>query len=861
MNARCHLILPLLLALRAGGAESAAVADFSDGFAKLAALGMPALDAGAKWTAGPESGGMSYEIRELAKSLKGNAWLLPAEEGKIRLLPMGGVEVTETGPAKSDGASGGLVARTLGGRAGANRPPTVFPEPAKDVEKLIYAIDKRVEKERRENRSYWSMRSDLGDLLLFATQLHQTGHGDLANRLALSTFGLFPSREAAVDAALDRIAEHEYRKAADGFFKTGDWKAYHRALEDLVGRFPRGWMARDAVRMFLPQVAKQAQGAVAAAPSLPGIPLDPEALKIAAELTRPPTAPDKEQPTERQMPPEILYQMQMMGSMDGYYGQTPFPPPLWLIDPSKPEKDAPAIMRLAGLKMAALPALAALAADPFLTHIPNPDSRSGYYSSDESDAERTLRIYTGMFRPASRGEIAKRMLAATLPDPQGDLDEADPETLGALAISFWKEHANASAGELAAVFLSDGSENQMRQAATILASSKDPKAREVFEKHVLASGNALAFFQPVQVHLRTRRAAGKPFLDAYAKLVRSQVPESVDGEPHDQASWMIKQAGGVDKLLKQLDGLVTTQSPRSLAVQIAKGKSEDAEAGMRSLSVLLAEASPKKRLYAFLEGANAASDPSIRARFLELAQRIGWDSETEDEMPADREIPDAEAQVWRKLMADERPIPDGTTGLTRKESSSLGDLAARALEYSVSPVSSYRAMEAAPILDQPLAEIFRERAEARLSGKPVPPLPDASRISPKRLAEIVAAAGERDPLEIHPFLKTLTDDERAAWAAWAHKSGHPPDAQEREGSAFSRHRTYGEIPHGSVGYRGRGGHRDRLRPVSSQSHDARPTSGVRSKQVFPQRFLPGKRPIRSRPAVRIDFRPGSGRGL
>jgi hypothetical protein len=73
--------------------------------------------------------------------------------------------------------------------------------------------------------------------------------------------------------------------------------------------------------------------------------------------------------------------------------------------------------------------------------------------------------------------------------------------------------------------------------------------------------------------------------------------------------------------------------------------------------------------------------------------------------------------------------------------------------------------------------MIRERAEARLSGKPIPPLPDASRVSNERLAAIVAEAGKKPPAEIHPYLKGLTYDERAAWRKWTNDPGEIPVPQ------------------------------------------------------------------------------------
>ncbi len=786
MHPRFLLILiPLFVGALTGAPENAPPPpDFSNAFVQLAALGMPALDPNAKWSTSQDDQSSNYELRQLTESMKGNGWLLPSTDGKIRFLPMSALAVIETDPKSKPDSSGGVLKRSIGGGPSAARPPTPIKDPTKDATSLISAIKKLIAKNSENEYSRNNVSAELGDLLLFATQLHQTGHPQLANELAFATFELFPSRVAAVDAAINQIASADYQKAADEFFKSGDWTTYHQSLKKLLDRFPRGWTAREAIGIFLPQLEKQASGTKAPAPTLPSIPIAPQALAIVQEFTEKqpntPDQPDAEEPGSASMSPEMMYRMQMMQMRYGgqYGGNSSMPSSLWLLDEaSTTEEKKSCILRLAALKMAALPALAALATDPFLTHFPNSQSHSGYsgnYSSDDSTEDRVLGIYASLHRPATRGEIAKSLLSSTLPDPDNELNNADPETLRDLALSFWKEHQNDTREQLAAVFLREGSRSQSAQAAAMLATSKDPAAHLAFESHILASENALGEFQQLQIYLRSRRAAAKPFFAAYAKLVRSQnTNEPTEENGYDPSSYMIKEAGGMEKILKQLEALVGDQSPRSLAVQIAKGKPEDAEAAIRTLSTLLTDASDTKHLFTLLEGANAATDPTVRARFLMASHRINWRSKENnaDGPPSDRAISEPEVKVWQKLIADTREIPDDLNPFSSDEKSTVSDLAAASLEYSVALHTFSEVHMAAAILDKPRAAIFGERAEARLSGKPLPPLPDASKISQQRLAEIVAETAKKLPTEIHPYLKTLSPDERAAWREWTQEPG------------------------------------------------------------------------------------------
>jgi hypothetical protein len=164
-----------------------------------------------------------------------------------------------------------------------------------------------------------------------------------------------------------------------------------------------------------------------------------------------------------------------------------------------------------------------------------------------------------------------------------------------------------------------------------------------------------------------------------------------------------------------------------------------------------------------------AEDPLIRYHFLEYCRYSNEEEEGEkpDTKPkAERTLPEAEIKVWRKLIADTRELPKEA-----REKSTLGDCAASAMEFSINSQVWPTITQAAAILRKPPDEIIRERAIARLDGTPLPILPDASRVTPERLRAIIAEAGAKPTPEIHPYLNTLTPDERTAWQDWCGEPG------------------------------------------------------------------------------------------
>ena len=181
-----------------------------------------------------------------------------------------------------------------------------------------------------------------------------------------------------------------------------------------------------------------------------------------------------------------------------------------------------------------------------------------------------------------------------------------------------------------------------------------------------------------------------------------------------------------------------------------------------------------------LEGANAATDPTIRAGFLGATFQIRWveghgeeDAEPSenDAPPVDRKVSEPELKVWQTLVADTSELPKKSAGFLQSEKPTISNLAALAFEYSVNPLIVETTREASPILAKPFTTILIERGNARIAGKPVTPFPDASKITKDRLAELVAEAGKKPAAEIHPYLASLTPDERAAWHKWLNDPG------------------------------------------------------------------------------------------
>ena len=273
-----------------------------------------------------------------------------------------------------------------------------------------------------------------------------------------------------------------------------------------------------------------------------------------------------------------------------------------------------------------------------------------------------------------------------------------------------------------------------------------------------------------------RKSAAKPFLDRYIKSLRAELATVGSLEDNRDLPWEIRQMKSVEPLIKQLESQVSGQSPQARAREIAREEDPKTAATLiRGLVETLKDAPPRRSLLALLSGAVAAKNPEIRGHFLQtIFMQQAQSRETNDaseSLKPERKIPSGEAKAWKTLVTDQSEIPSSLANRGTSLGKTLGDFAAIAMDLALNPGEAERFQIACAVTGKDFDAISMPRALARLDGKPVPPLPDPSKVSRDRLAAIVATAATKAPAEIHPYLKTLTDDERATWLVWFRDPG------------------------------------------------------------------------------------------
>jgi hypothetical protein len=794
----------VLLFAGAVAAQEQAPARFSEGLERLAALGLPPMK-DAEWAKLPadspiENFSQSYEFREMGVKLGGSAWKLPGEPapmmgfGTAEQIAGAAPTAEKTAEPEAPEELNVLQKALRNYSAGKEKEDGTSPPPPKpkldlaeaDVKLMTDALAKdAVRKELEEDMGYGRYVLP-GRLLIFCAQLHAAGKTAPAERLAAAVFELAPDKAAVIDAAVSHFAEKEYEKATRAFFDSKDWAAYETSLEGLLAKYPRGWEQAGAVAMLMIPLEKRVKGEKAPVPSLPQIELKPEALAALDEMLEPPdTSGVSDEELARangvdlsEIPEQHRARYLAMLRQHGM-GRGNRDREIWLL--AKPPAGKDPVSKLKAMGMDGLIALAAAATDGTLIPAPRGggDSSTYYsYGSNRSAEEIAKETFSRMSRPSTRGELAVSIIEEVLPSTDSDSDDADAETVQAMAVDFWKQHRNKSAIELAGIYLSGGNRGHRAMAGQFLSTHPEPAAHAAFEKAVLSSGEPAEFCSLVEVYLDARKEAGKPFFDAFAKQIREILPAEAGDEDEDpfdgsQGSYEIKNAGGVEKYLKKLSlkvGGVPVKRLLEDALKAAPGEGEDGkDSPLAALSDVIAKLPLPEALTLIGGAAPRASTPQLMELYgivlTSIYSRNGGRDRTE---PKKVDLPPELIALWKPLLARTEALPE--KGEFPKWARScgartVGDGTALLMEVSAFPASGYAFRNfAATGSPGELLPFVKARVDTWSTGKEPPPWPDAEKVTAERGTEIEAKLAALSVKEIPPFLTTLSIEEKL-WVA------------------------------------------------------------------------------------------------
>jgi hypothetical protein len=754
------------------------VPDYSAAHSALIALGMPAVSPAAKWVSIPQNRG--YNNSKLEINTKGTHWLITVDE-KNQLLALGAVSTTPL-PSSRD-------------------PKKQEPKEA-DLKADVEAVHKALKKfkslpsdEFTFAFDYYGGTESLASVVVFAAQLRQAGHPDLANSLTHATLIINPAKqEAIIDAAISQIADSFYKDYTDQFANDHNWSTYHQNLLSLLKRFPRGWNNRDAVALCIEPTARRAKDQLPALPALDDMKLAALAAALIEPILVVKKADDEntfhgvdlsQYPAQHRA--EIRQQILSMTQQG-----IPLPqsddretiPTQWLLEPVQATEESPPVNRILAKGIHAIPLLAAIAEDNTLTHIiSNSSSYSAHYRYSGSSTPSALQLHQSLRRPITRGELATRLLQSALPDPSSHLRSLSAADIAQTALDFWKLHKDKKDWQIVIPFL-DGDRNQRLQALKTLSEAKSTEALALFKKTILTSPNQ-SDFDLVLEFIRHNADQETQFIEDYKNALRKMAasPPSRNeytGENHAQY---------INATIKKIEAISKKRKPEDLIREILADKPDDADDAVETLLELLSEKPSNETILLLLNTALKATDPTISRAFLTGSYQLEFDSES----PA-REIPPVEMELWKKLLNDKRALPKGS-GNRDNKTYTIDEVAAAALYFSYSQQDYYEARRWAPVLKKDFKDLVRERGIAIAEGRTLDPWPDANKVTPERLAEIVKSIDQQAPLEILAIIAKLTPDESAAWSQWLAMPGdlpHPDSIKQLKFLVNERNKEFDE---------------------------------------------------------------------
>lgn len=761
--------------------KETAIPDYKIAHEKLIALGLPAIPQSAKWISLPNHNDDNQ--RQLDFKNKGSAWwFTPAGHTTSQTLAWGAVSSSEL----TKEAEQKLQTAKL---------PNLQDDIAQ-MQKALVNLKKNQTDQMREIFEYSGRIAPLAKVLIFATQLRQVGQVDAANSLTHELLTLSPAHnDHIIDTVISQLAEAQYKSITQQFSKDHNWTTYYENLRAVIARFPRGWTKRDAVALCLEQTAQRARGEQP--PAL--VISNPKLQSLANELLLPPpekTATDNELTFHgvdlRQYPKsehENVKQQILTAIAQGYNvdeeGNDDAFRQLWLLEKIEVDANSDAITRIQSMGLDAIPALAAMVEDSTLTHLLNQDG--GYdqdiYFNSENDPKQ---LYKSLNRPMSRGEIAVRLLALTLPNENNSLDSIPPADLATIAREFWKKYKDGKKWDMALAFLA-GDEQQQRAAISALAESEEPAAYALLEKSILNMPSAIEHFNTILEYLRKNPKADPRFIEEFKnKLSAAAVAKGNDRHSYFESDKERKDH--FDGMLKRIDMLTNKQTPQQIIAEILVSEPKTAEAAIESLMDILSNEPALEALMLLLQSAINAKDPAISIAFIQGAANLEFEHDSNI-----RQLSDAERTLWKTLLEDKRAT--NVEGPNGKDASSVSDVASSILYYTVAGEAYHEIRQWATVLKTTQEELIQSRAKNIVEGKPLPPWPDAKNVSADRMKEIVHSINGKNPQEILAIIDKLTPDETAAWMAWIANPEdipHPDSLKQMKRAIVGRSKSFGQ---------------------------------------------------------------------
>lgn len=404
-----------------------------------------------------------------------------------------------------------------------------------------------------------------GRLVLFAHQINQLGKTEDAGQIFSELVLRLGSEEKVTAAGINAVADAQYFGVYQLFLSNHDWSAYRENLKSLLAKYKGRWNSEGGIQLLLEAVERRLS------PSNP----DPKNPSL-----------DTFSPEDRILAAKMLEMRNLR--LGPEYGDSPM---MWMV-PSSWKRDSQVtdtdlLIRSKGLN--AIPLLLALKKDEALTECDtstvqrNRQRRRFAGIGEILGKENPSRVFSLLERPATRGEVAIRILREILPRTLTKEAYQD-DSLLEVAKTYYEKRQKATEEEIAIGFLpQDYGWNQ--QALSFLLKKAQNARMPEFEHFLLQKENVNDFGGSYRLEQKTiilaqyvslRGSEVQPLVEKFAQVLHQQ---SVDYQKPKNTSY-----GGTeqdlahvtqekDKIRRIAESIASLQAPSSLEELLAKPES------------------------------------------------------------------------------------------------------------------------------------------------------------------------------------------------------------------------------------------------------------------------------------------------
>ena len=764
------------------------VPDYSRGFALFYKLGLPDV-AKAEYGRVNFSGFGSSNFHGHAINLLGNGWLVKKDKKNgtmdviydcgrhkywtpAKLAKEQAAEIKELKKKYANDGKKLAEAFVKLQRKYQSKPRAFFQKVSLDKD-IKTVIDKLTENKKDGdsfiNRLRWEHEL-AGKLFIFALNVNAKGKKDDANRIVHYLFKVGDKRKV-IKAGLNYFANSRYKAIYTRFKDDHDWKQYLARVEKLVNRIPGVWEEKPVIELLVERLKAKLAGPP---PELPEKNLTPEDRKLAKELAN-------------------IKECSLGGyAIPGYFRNvniSNFRDSLWVL--RFPEikmaknrrnhfsfgKASPVIEKIASRGIKSMPLLIALLKDTYLINAPSISGMHSWssrsYSRDddeERDKAEILAEYNQMQnRPLGRNDVARALLKGLLPKT-GDRDygeEADPEEFYEECQDLYKILKGKTELQIAEYYLKDGGKTQKALAVLYMLTVKAKKFYPKIEKFLMASP-CMENAELVKLYVDNRGKAAKPFLQKFTKAfnesyARSMKLRSKSNDDFGDSKYRAQKKKQLEaekkKLFKTLEQMTSGKTVREVLDKVASGKTKLDGSTTTWLVRMLDKKSMGDAIREILTALPKAKNVETKWQLISGLLSKYLQATRKNKSYALKD----DRTLWLKLLADKQEIPeDKWPGLPSTISGNVLLMLARHIDPKGQSENIPDLIALFPA--NKIGQILRNRVDAVLDGKKVPPFPSAKNVTDKQRKQLIVALQAVSAAKLPEAFGKLSHDEVMAVA-------------------------------------------------------------------------------------------------